>query len=189
MRFVKKINDHHRDIDGVLEIELDPFEDHKGQIWSIYENCDMFPDFVEDKITISKKNVLRGLHGDKETHKLICCLSGEIFLAIADIRSESETFGKTMTFHLSDKEPKTILVPAGCLNGHLCLSEKCLFFYKWSKKYNGPDNQITVKWDDPLLGINWPTKEPILSKRDQDAKYLKRKKYDKVPTSKRNNKQ
>ena len=159
-------------LSGVLKIELDPHTDERGEIWSIYEDCDFLPTFVEDKVTISKKGVLRGLHGDTHTDKLICCMSGEIFLAVVDARTDSKTFGQTETFHLTAEHPTIVLVPAGCLNGHLCLSERCLFFYKWSQKYNGPESQVTVRWDDPELGIPWPITTPILSPRDQGARSL-----------------
>ena len=66
-----------------------------------------------------------------------------------------------------------VLVPAGCLNGHLCLSDKCIFFYKWSEKYKQPDDQITVLWNDPELNISWPTDTPVLSERDRRAKILR----------------
>ena len=82
MKYIKEI--YESTIAGVLKIELDPFVDDRGEIWSIYEDCDLFPTFVEDKVTVSKKGVLRGLHGDEHTDKLICCMSGEIFLAIVD---------------------------------------------------------------------------------------------------------
>ena len=129
----------------------------------------MFSKFVEDKISFSKKSVLRGLHGDEETYKLISCIYGDIFLAIADMRVDNRTLKHTKTFYLSDKKPTMILVPPGCVNGHLCLSKECIFFYKWSKKYTGPEEQITVRWNDPSLNIPWPIEDPILSERDRNA--------------------
>ena len=87
MKYIKDIKKH--SIDGLLEIELDPFMDHRGEIWSIYEDCEMLPKFVEDKVTVSRKHVLRGLHGDYDTHKLICCMHGEIFLIVADSAKKS----------------------------------------------------------------------------------------------------
>mgnify|MGYP003150966957 FL=1 len=170
MKYTKNIVKH--SIDGLLEIHLDPFYDTRGEIWSIYEECDLFPNFVEDKVTISNKGVLRGLHGDFRTDKLITCLHGELFLAVADMRKDSPQYKKSVTFKLSQEQPKMILVPAGCLNGHLCISEKCIFFYKWSKKYSNPEDQITVRWNDDDLKINWPIQEPILSDRDAKAKNL-----------------
>jgi len=170
MKYVEDIINH--DISGLLELRLDTFNDKRGEIWSIYEDCDLLPNFVEDKVTISTKGVLRGLHGDHETSKLISCLYGEIFLAVVDVRDDSKTYGNIKVFNLSDKKPTMILVPAGCLNGHMCLSDKCVFFYKWTKKYSGPESQITVKWDDPRLNIKWPSKSPILSDRDLNAGYI-----------------
>ena len=171
MKYVKDLKSH--DIDGLIEIQLDPFLDKRGEIWSIYEDCEIFPKFVEDKVTVSRKNVLRGLHGDYDTHKLICCMHGEIFLAVVDVRKDSQTFKSVKTFHLTEKKPTMILVPPGRLNGHVCLTEKCVFFYKWSKKYSGPDDQITVRWSDPDLNIHWPTMNPTLSERDENGKTMR----------------
>ena len=170
MKYVEEIINH--DLAGLLEIKLDKHVDNRGEIWSIYEDCSILPTFVEDKITVSHKNVLRGLHGDYITGKLISCLHGEIFLAVVDFRQDSGTFLGIKTFHLTDQKPTMVYVPAGFLNGHLCLSKKCLFFYKWSEKYSGPENQISIKWDDPTLNIEWPVNNPILSARDQKALFI-----------------
>ena len=170
MKYVKEVKDH--DIQGLKEVILDPFYDNRGEIWSIYEDCELFPKFVEDKIYISKKNVIRGLHGDEKTGKLISCLSGELYLAIVDFRKDSKTYLGKKCFRLSDNQPKLIYVPPGCLNGHLSLSDKCLFYYKWTKKYMGPESQVTIKWDDPVLNIPWPTTNPLISKRDKEGVLL-----------------
>jgi dTDP-4-dehydrorhamnose 3,5-epimerase-like enzyme len=71
-------------------------------------------------------------------------------------------------YELSAEQPKSILVPAGCVNGHLCLSEKCLFFYKWSKKYNGIQKQVTIDYLDKKFNFNWALKDVIVSERDQN---------------------
>ena len=70
---------------------------------------------------------------------------------------------------VSDYEPKVIIVPAGCVNAHLSLSDKCVFYYKWSEQYMGPESQVTVAWDDPEIGIDWAIKSPILSERDKNG--------------------
>ncbi|MDA7494517.1 dTDP-4-dehydrorhamnose 3,5-epimerase family protein [bacterium] len=170
MKYVKKIK--HHEIQGVIEIVLDPFYDDRGEIWSIYEECEILPNFLEDKISISNRNTLRGLHGDKKTGKLISCLHGELFLAVVDFREKSSTFLKKICFNLSDNNPRLIYVPPGCLNGHLSLSDKCIFFYKWTQKYTSPEEQITIKWSDPTLNIPWPIKNPKLSTRDQQGLIL-----------------
>ena len=128
--------------------------------------------FVEDDISVSKRGVLRGLHGDDKTWKLIQCLWGEIFVAVADMRSDSPTYLQWDSFSVSDKNRLQILIPAGCANGHLCLSEKCIFSYKQSQYYSGSNNQFTVRWDDPKLNISWPVSDPLLSERDSTAKFI-----------------
>ena len=128
--------------------------------------------FVEDDISVSKKGVLRGLHGDDKTWKLIQCLWGEIYVAVVDMRKTSRTYLQWETFAINDRNRWQLLIPAGCANGHLCLSEKCIFSYKQSQIYSGMENQFTVRWDDPRLKIFWPVKDPLLSIRDASAKFI-----------------
>jgi len=165
MKIIKDII-HSNNILDLVEISLDTFEDDRGQIWTVYS--DEFSDhqFVQDKITISKFNVLRGFHGDSDTTKLICCLEGKFQLVVIDLRKNSKTYGNSETYIVSSNSPSVIVVPAGCVNAHLCLSDKCIFYYKWSKKYDGAANQITIAWNDPDLRVSWPIKDPILSDRD-----------------------
>lgn len=172
MNIIKKITDSKK-IDGVSKIDLDTFRDNRGEIWTLYskEYCDY--EFVADKITISRFGVLRGFHGDPHTAKLISCLSGQFQLAIVDTRKASPTYGNTEEYLISDNEPSVVVVPAGCVNAHLCLSDKCVFYYKWSKEYNGPDSQVTISWDDPDIDVSWAIENPILSERDKNGSKLK----------------
>jgi len=160
-------------IDGVSKINLDTFQDFRGEIWTLYskEYCEY--EFVADKITISRFGVLRGFHGDPHTAKLISCLSGQFQLVVVDTRKDSPTYGNVEEYLISDNEPCVVIVPAGCVNAHLCLSDKCVFYYKWSKEYNGPDSQVTISWDDPDIGVKWMIENPILSERDINGKPLK----------------
>lgn len=128
--------------------------------------------FREDDISVSRQHVLRGLHGDAVTWKLIQCLLGEIYVVVVDQRRDSSTFGKWEGFYLNERNRWQIVVPAGCANGHLCLSEKCIFSYKQSHIYRGPEEQFTLRWDDPKLGIWWPIRSPLLSERDSNAPLL-----------------
>lgn len=129
-------------------------------------------EFVEDDISLSRQHVLHGLHGDDKTHKLIQCLHGEVFFVVVDMRKESPTYLKHETFLLSDKNRLQILVPAGCGNAHLCLTEKCIFSYKQSEYYSTHKNQFSVRWNDPTLNIFWPISNPILSQRDANASFI-----------------
>jgi len=154
-------------IQGMDILKLDTFQDYRGEIWTVYSEEYVDSSFVADKVTISRFGVLRGFHGDPYTAKLITCLSGQMQFAVLDLRENSPTYGNVENLIISDNEPTVVFVPAGCVNAHLSLSDKCVFYYKWSKEYNGPESQVTVSWDDPDVGIDWVIKNPILSERDK----------------------
>lgn len=161
----------------MIEI-LEPthFSDDRGDLWTLWNKNFFTPklEFVHDKIATSKKNVLRGLHGDNKSWKLISCLYGEIFLSVVNYDKSSSDYLKTDNFILNDVNKKIILVPPNFLNGHLVLSENCVFFYKWAYEGEYPDvnDQFSIRWNDPILKINWPISEPILSERDKNAPFI-----------------
>ena len=159
-------------ISGVKKLTLDTYSDFRGEIWTVYTDCDFLPKFVEDKISISKYGVLRGLHGDSEISKLITCVHGNIQLAVVDLRRDSLSYGKSEMFEMGEDNPISVYVPAGCVNGHLSLSNKCIFHYKWSDVYNGAEKQVTIRWDDPSLNIPWKIDDPTLSARDKEHSSL-----------------
>ena len=128
--------------------------------------------FKEDDVSISRKHVLRGLHGDKITWKLIQCLHGEVFFALVDNNPESDTYLKVETFTLSETNRQQVLVPPSFVNGYLCLSEKCIFSYKQTESYSGMANQVALRWNDPKLNISWPVAQPVLSQRDSAISLL-----------------
>lgn len=157
-------------------IENSHFSDFRGDLWTIWNESDFEPKlkFNHDKVSKSKKNVLRGLHGDKKSWKLITCLYGEIFLSVVDFRKNSDFFLKNKSFVLSSENKNSILIPPMFANGHLVLSEECVFHYKWSYDGEYPDvnEQFSLRWDDPKLNIKWPISNPILSERDKNSKYI-----------------
>jgi len=156
---------------GVLLIEPDIFEDFRGSYVEIY-NEDLYKKngikikFVQDDFAVSKKNVLRGIHGDNKTYKLISCPFGEIYVVIVNCEKNSKKFGKWQAFELSEKNHKQILIPPKHGNSYLTLSKKSIFHYKQSTYYDR-SKQFTYKWNDPKFNIAWPIKNPILSKRDE----------------------
>jgi dTDP-4-dehydrorhamnose 3,5-epimerase len=162
-------------------ITLDVFHDFRGEYVETFSTRTYnFRDaagkevlFVEDDFSVSRQNVLRGLHGDGDTWKLVQCAHGAIYLVVVDMRPNSPTYLKWQGFALNDQNRQQVLVPAGCANGHLVLSESCIFSYKQSQHYSGSHKQFTVRWDDPKLGIFWPIRNPILSQRDSSAPSLK----------------
>jgi dTDP-4-dehydrorhamnose 3,5-epimerase len=161
-------------------ITINKFEDYRGEYFETYneEHYKALTDskkrtlhFVVDDFSVSRNNVLRGLHGDYKTWKLVDCIYGEFFLVVADIRKNSKSYLKHETFILNDKNRKQVLIPAGCVNGHLCLSEKCIFHYKQTEYYNL--KQVTVNWLEKKLNIYWPSAlVPILSARDDSGPFL-----------------
>ena len=165
MYFIKQLKEDFI-IKGVKQLTLDTQQDFRGEIWTTYTDVDFLPNFEEDKLSISSHSVLRGLHGDSDIDKLITCMHGKIQLGIADLRKNSPTYGNSIMLELSSENPTSIFVPAGCVNGHLCLSDKCLFFYKWSKKYNGADKQVTINYKDPKFNFKWNLENVIMSERD-----------------------
>jgi dTDP-4-dehydrorhamnose 3,5-epimerase len=163
-------------LEGVLLIKPEASEDIRGgylEIYNdkIYKEAGVSVDFVQDDISWSSKNVLRGIHGDDNTWKLISCLYGRFYLVVANCDETSKDFGAWESFVLSDGNHWQVLIPPKYGNGHLALSEKIIFHYKQSQYYN-PTGQFTYKWDDPRLNIWWPIKNPILSRRDEAGKYV-----------------
>lgn len=152
----------------VKVFKQDAFKDHRGELYTVFDQKDHELVFNHDKVSVSKKNVLRGLHGDLKSWKHISCLKGTIFLAVVDYNVKSDNFMEWDSIVLSSKNKKSVLIPPGFLNGHLVLSNEAIFFYKWSYPGNYPDveDQISLKWNNPRLGINWPIDNPILSHRD-----------------------
>jgi dTDP-4-dehydrorhamnose 3,5-epimerase len=158
-------------LNGVLLIKLDGFKDHRGEYLELY-NEKLYGEkgidihFVEDDISIATRGVIKGIHGDDRTWKLISCLHGKFYLVVINYNEQSKDFGKWESFELSETNKHQVLVPPKHGNGHLCLSEKSIFHYKQSSYY-APSRQFTIKWNDPKFKIRWPVKNPILSLRDE----------------------
>jgi dTDP-4-dehydrorhamnose 3,5-epimerase len=159
-------------LDGVLKITPPTiFRDFRGEYIETY-NKDFFKEnninieFVQDDISVSKKNVLRGIHGNNETWKLISCLYGSFYFVVVNNDPESKQYKESISFTLSDENKLQILVPPKFGNGHLVLSEITIFHYKQSTNYSR-DSQFTIKWNDPNYDFGWPIKNPILSERDK----------------------
>jgi len=164
------------DLPGVLLIKPHVFEDFRGEYIETYNRAEYLNngvtcDFVQDDISISSFRVLRGIHGDAETWKLISCLHGRFYFVVVNCDLESPHFGKWQSFTLSEKNRWQVLVPPKHGNGHLVLSESAIFHYKQTSYYN-PKGQFTYVWNDPKLGIWWPVKNPILSRRDEEGKFV-----------------
>ena len=156
-------------ITGVVIREQDTFTDYRGDLYTIWKDGDFDLKFNHDKVSTSRKNVLRGIHGDQKSWKLVTCLYGEIYFVIVDNRESSDTFTQWESMLLSDRNKRQVLLPPGVGNGFLVMSDTSVFHYKWSYEgeYPDVDKQFTIKWNDPIIGIDWPIQNPILSRRDK----------------------
>lgn len=164
-------------LEGVLLITPERTEeDFRGEIvemynQKVYKEAGIEVDFVQDNIMTSSKHVLRGFHGDSKTWKLVSCLYGKFYLVVANCDEESKSFGRWEAFVLSDRNRKQVLVPPKFGLAHLVLSDVEVFSYKLSE-YHDPRGQFTYKWNDPRFKVWWPIKNPILSRRDEEGKYV-----------------
>ena len=172
-------------IQGLQLYERESFSDHRGSFIELHRADDQrwsVPGgllvFVEDDLSMSRRGVLRGLHGDRRTWKLMQCLTGELFLAVVDLRPDSSAFGDWFGLRLAADRPRQVLVPPGCVNGHLVLRDSALL-YKQTEYYRGASAQIALRWNDPQVAIEWPLGElseledpPVLSRRDADNPLL-----------------
>lgn len=120
----------------------------------------------EVAVSVCQKNVLKGIHGDQKNRKLLSCVFGAILHVAVDIPSRSWV----MTT-LRPNGPSMMLSP-GIGSAVYILSDEAALVYQQSEGYVGQEKQFTYRWDDPAFGIEWPTTTPLLSERDNGAKYL-----------------
>ncbi len=160
------------ELPGVLLIKPSVFEDFRGEYVETY-NEELYREkgidvsFIQDDISVSFRHVLRGMHGDGNTWKLVSCMHGNFYLAVVNCDKESPDFGKWQGFSLSDRNRWQVLIPPKHGNGHVVLSEKAIFHYKQNTLYDGAKGQFTYAWNDSRFNIWWPIKNPILSRRDE----------------------
>ena len=165
-------------IPGVLVIEPQVFGDNRGFFTELYQ-ADRYGKngvsgtFVQDNLSRSARNVLRGLHiqNPRPQGKLVTVLKGAVLDVAADVRVGSPTFGRHVKIELNEDNRRQFWVPRGFAHGFLVLSESADFFYKCDDFYSAAD-ELVVKWDDPALGIAWGAASPQISARDQAGRSL-----------------
>lgn len=160
-------------IPAVKLIEPEVFEDDRGYFFesfrkSEFEEAGINANFVQDNVSKSYKDTIRGLHYQisKPQAKLIQCLQGTILDVAVDLRQDSPSFGNYVAFKLSDASKKVLYVPEGFAHGFSVLSDHAIVSYKCTDYYN-PDGERGVRWDDPLIRIHWDVSRPILSEKDR----------------------
>lgn len=161
-------------IKGIYIIKPNISFDLRGNIWtSFYKDTieKLLPEglsFKHDKFSQSKYNVLRGIHGDHKSWKLVTSVFGEIHQYVVDFRKDSPTYLKWEKFIINQNNQILLLLPPMIGNAHYVSSEYAVYHYKYAYEgeYADVSEQFTYAWNDPLLNIQWPTQAPILSARD-----------------------
>ncbi len=167
------------ELEGLLIIEPKVFGDARGffmETWheARYREAGIGDRFVQDNLSLSRRGILRGLHfqNPRPQGKLVSVIQGEVFDVAIDLRRASATFGKCQSTVLSAENKRQFYVPPGFGHGFLVLSETALFQYKCTDFYM-PQHEMTLRWNDPALGIKWPISSPSLSEKDARGLLLK----------------
>lgn len=174
-----KFNQHEKNPD-ILLIEPEIFADERGYFFESFQTEKLSKilerniHFIQDNISKSHKNVLRGLHYQLKTPqaKLISVIKGEIFDVAVDLRKSSPYFGQWVGQILSAENRLQMFIPEGFAHGFLTLSDTSEILYKVNAPYY-PEDEKTIIWSDKTIHINWPISgNLILSNKDRDANML-----------------
>ena len=161
---------------GLLVIEPIRHGDARGYFAETYRadrytTAGIAATFVQDNLSRSARGTLRGLHAQAPPHaqaKLVHVLDGEVFDVAVDVRPESETFGQWVGETLSAENGLQLYIPPGFAHGFVVTSEAAVFSYKCTQRY-APASEVSIRWDDPEIGIDWPVASPIVSGKDAAA--------------------
>jgi len=165
-------------IPGVWTIKPNVSVDRRGDIWTSFRKEEiekLLPSgvvFKHDKFSTSRKNVLRGIHGDEKSWKLVTCVYGDILEVVVDCRKESPTYLRHETFRIDGRNRLLVFIPPRMGNSYYVYSDVAVYYYKlaYEGDYIDADQQFSFAWNDPSIGIEWPTTAPILSDRDMREK-------------------
>ena len=166
-------------LEGVLLVTPQVFGDDRGFFMETYNQAKgvelgLPAEFVQDNHSKSSKGVLRGLHyqNPQWQGKLVRVVQGEIFDVAVDIRHGSPTFGEWVGAYLNDENKQQLYVPEGFAHGFVVTSDTAEVIYKCTSLY-APDQEGSIQWNDPDIGIDWPLDSPLLSQKDSNAQRLK----------------
>lgn len=178
-KMIQKFDFQKTEIPGLLEITPFNAEDIRGCFTKdyskeIFEANGIYHDLAEVFYTTSHKGVIRALHFQriKQQPKLVRCVWGHVWDVVVDLRKDSPTFKKWLSFDLTRRNQKEVLVPAGCAHGYLVL-EDSIVSYKCGEKFYG-EYDDGILWDDLDIGVEWPLelvggrKKVILADKDKN---------------------
>jgi dTDP-4-dehydrorhamnose 3,5-epimerase len=166
------------EIPEVLIIEPKLFGDPRGFFLETYQFAryaehGVSRPFIQDNISRSAHGVLRGLHLQNPVTqgKLVTALRGKVLDVAVDVRVGSPNFGRHVAVELSEENRRQLWIPRGFAHGFVVLSETTDFFYKCDDLYS-PKDELSIRWNDPAIGINWGIETPSLSVKDAGAPLL-----------------
>lgn len=168
------------DIDGLVLVEPRVFPDDRGFFLESYKESEFAKGglphrFVQDNHSLSKKNVIRGLHFQRDPRsqgKLVRVVRGAVWDVAVDLREASPTYKKWRGIELSAENCRMLYVPAGFAHGFISLADDTHLLYKCTEEYDAALDG-GIRWDDPDIGVEWPVREPVVSDKDRVLPYLK----------------
>lgn len=168
-------------IEGLRVIHPRVFGDDRGYFFESYNAASFEAEtglrkrFVQDNESKSMKGVLRGLHfqvGPKAQAKLVRVIQGSVLDVAVDLRKGSPSYGQYQAVLLSGENKKQFYIPEGFAHGFLTLEDNSIFAYKCSDSYS-PEHEMSLRWNDPDLNIDWGVEAPLLSPKDAEAPFFK----------------
>lgn len=167
-------------IKNLILFKPEIYRDQRGEFLEAYrkhffKDLELEIEFVQDNISRSEKNVIRGLHYQlppASQVKLVMVMHGEILDIAVDLRPHSPTFGEHYAAKLSSENRQMLLIPTGFAHGFSVLSDEATVYYKCNDYYNS-ELERGIRWDDPELNIGWSVENPVLSDKDKNLPTLK----------------
>jgi dTDP-4-dehydrorhamnose 3,5-epimerase len=162
------------EISGVFAVELEPAQDERGFFARIYSRAELADEGIDLEIAQAslsfnpQRGTLRGMHLQRPPHeeaKLVRCLAGVVYDVVVDLRVGSASQFRWLAVELSAERRNALYIPRGFAHGFLTLQNACELEYLMSVAYE-PSAAAGVRWDDPVVGIEWPFAPTVISERD-----------------------
>jgi dTDP-4-dehydrorhamnose 3,5-epimerase len=168
------------EISGLLLVEPRLFPDERGFFLESYKESEFKRGgipyrFVQDNHSQSKKNVLRGLHFQRQPRaqgKLVRVIQGNVWDVMVDLRKNSPTYKRWLGIEVSEENNRMLFIPPGFAHGFVALSEEAHLLYKCTEEYD-PVLDAGIRWNDPEIGVEWPVQDPIISDKDKSLPFLR----------------
>ena len=168
---------HATEIEGLVVIETKKFSDERGYFFESFhqEKFEAYIgrkfSFLQENESLSKKNVVRGLHFQKPPFaqgKLVSVIQGSVLDVAVDLRKNSPTFGQHEKVILTGEKKNQFWIPEGFAHGFVALEDNTIFCYKCTNYYH-PESEVTILWNDRTLNIDWQIDNPVISDKDKNG--------------------